>query len=64
MNKNEIIERMVKVAEEHNLIAMQGAGLPEDQIKQMVEQVRSQLYTIQSDIYDVLVAEGIIKKGA
>lgn len=61
MNKSEIVERMVKIAEEHNLMAMRGAGLPEDQIEQMIDQVKPQIYTIQSDIYEVLVAEGVIK---
>jgi hypothetical protein len=52
---------MVGIAEEYNLLAIQGSGLPEDQIKQMVDQVRPQLYEIQSEIYDTLVKDGIIK---
>jgi hypothetical protein len=62
MNKNEIIQRMVDIAEEFNLQAMTQAGLPEDQIKQMIEQVRPQLYSIQGEIYSVLFKEGIIKQ--
>jgi hypothetical protein len=61
MNKNEVVEKMVGIAEEYNLLAIQGSGLPEDQIKQMVDQVRPQLYEIQSEIYDTLVKDGIIK---
>ena len=61
MSKNETIEKMVGIAEEYNLLAIQGAGMPEDQIKQMVDQVRPQLYTIQSEIYDMLVKDGLIK---
>jgi hypothetical protein len=61
MNKNEVVEKMVGIAEEYNLLAIQGSGLPEDQIKQMVDQVRPQLYEIQSEIYDTLVKDGLIK---
>jgi hypothetical protein len=61
MNKNEVVEKMVGIAEEYNLLAIQGSGMPEDQIKQMVNQVRPQLYTIQSEIYDLLVKDGLIK---
>jgi hypothetical protein len=61
MNKNEVVEKMVGIAEEYNLLAIQGSGMPEDQIKQMVNQVRPQLYEIQSEIYDTLVKDGLIK---
>jgi hypothetical protein len=61
MNKNEVVEKMVRIAEEYNILAMQGSNMPEDQIEQMVDQVRPQLYTIQSDIYDLLVKDGLIK---
>jgi hypothetical protein len=61
MNKNEVVEKMVGIAEEYNLLAIQGSGLPEEQIKQMVDQVRPQLYEIQNEIYDQLVKDGIIK---
>ncbi len=61
MNKNEVVEEMVKIAEEFNLLAIQGSGLPEDQIKQMTEQVKPQLYAIQGEIYDYLLSQGIIK---
>ena len=64
MNKNEVVEKMVKIVEEFNLLAIQGAGLPEDQVAQMTEQVRPQLYTIQGEIYDALVSQGIIKEDA
>jgi hypothetical protein len=61
MNKNEVVEKMVGIAEEYNILAIQGSGMPEDQIKQMVNQVRPQLYEIQSEIYDTLVKDGLIK---
>jgi hypothetical protein len=61
MNKNEVVEKMVRIAEEYNILAMQGSNMQEDQIEQMVDQVRPQLYTIQSDIYDLLVKDGLIK---
>jgi hypothetical protein len=61
MNKNEVVEKMVKIAEEYNLLAIQGSGMPEDQIRQMVDQVRPQLYEIQGEIYDTLVKDGLIK---
>jgi hypothetical protein len=61
MEKNQVVEKMVSIAEEFNLLSIQGSGMPEDQIKQMVDQVRPQLYTIQGEIYDQLVKDGIIK---
>ena len=61
MNKNDVVEKMVGIAEEYNLLAIQGSGMPEDQIRQMVNQVRPQLYEIQSEIYDTLVKDGLIK---
>jgi hypothetical protein len=64
MNKNEVIQTMVEIAEEFNLQAMGQAGLPEDQIKQMVEQVRPQLYAIQGEIYNFLSDNGVIKQEA
>lgn len=64
MSKNEVVEEMVKIAEAFNLLAIQGAGLPEDQIKEMIDQVKPQLYTIQGEIYDFLLAQGIIKEDA
>jgi CO dehydrogenase/acetyl-CoA synthase epsilon subunit len=63
MNKNAVIEKMVKIAEEFNLLAISGAGLPEDQVEQMMEQTRPQLYAIQSEIYNTLVKDGIINNG-
>lgn len=63
MNKNEVVEKMVKIVEEFNLLAIQGSGLPEDQVAQMTEQVRPQLYTIQGEIYDALAKDGIISSG-
>lgn len=61
MDKKQVVQKMVEIVEEYNLLAIQGAGLPEDQIKQMVDQVRPQLYEIQSEIYDTLVKDGLIK---
>ncbi len=61
MNKNEVVEKMVGIAEEYNILAIQGSGMPEDQIKQMVDQVRPQLYEIQGEIYDYLLCQKIIK---
>jgi hypothetical protein len=62
MEKNQVVEKMVSIAEEYNLLAIQGSGLPGDQIKQMTDQVRPQLYEIQGEIYDTLVKDGIIKQ--
>lgn len=64
MTKNEVVDQMVEIAEDFNLLAIEGSGLPEDQIKQMIEQVRPQLYTIQGEIYDFLLSQGIIKEDA
>jgi hypothetical protein len=62
MNKTEVIQRMVEIAEEFNLQAIRGADLPESQVQQMIEQVRPQLYTIQGEIYEVLLKEGVIQE--
>jgi hypothetical protein len=61
MEKNQVVEKMVSIAEEFNMLAINGSGLPEDQARQMIDQVRPQLYAIQGEIYDVLVQDGIIK---
>jgi hypothetical protein len=61
MEKKEVVQKMVSIAEEFNLLAIEGSGLPEEQIKQMTDQVRPQLYEIQGEIYDQLVKDGIIK---
>lgn len=63
MNKNEVIEKMVKIAEEFNLLAIQGAGLPDEQVEQMMRQTRPQLYEIQGEIYNTLVKDGVINNG-
>jgi type III secretion system FlhB-like substrate exporter len=64
MNKDEVIQAMVEIAEEFNVQAMNQASLPEDQVKQMVEQVRPQLYAIQGEIYNFLFDKGVIKQDA
>lgn len=64
MNKNEIIQTMVEIAEDFNLQAMSQAGLPQEQIEQMVEQVRPQLYAIQGEIYRFLSDKGVIGEDA
>lgn len=60
MNRDEIVQKMVEIAEAFNLESIQGAGLPQDQVDQMMLQVRPQLYTIQGEIYDTLVEDGVI----
>jgi type III secretion system FlhB-like substrate exporter len=62
MGKSEIVDQMVEIAEDFNLLAIEGAGLPEEQVKQMIDQVRPQLYAVQGEIYDFLLAQGIIKE--
>jgi hypothetical protein len=62
MSKNEVVDQMVEIAEDFNLLAIEGAGLPEEQVKQMIDQVRPQLYAVQGEIYDFLLAQGIIKE--
>ncbi len=61
MTREEVVQKMVEIAEAFNLQAIQGAGLPETQIEEMVAQVRPQLYTIQGEIYDTLVEDGVIQ---
>jgi hypothetical protein len=60
MTRDEVVEKMVLIAETNNLEAMQSASLPEDQIEQMMSQVRPQLEKIQGQIYDALVEDGVI----
>lgn len=60
MTRDEIVEKMVLICEANNLEAMQSANLPEDQMEQMIEQVRPQLEKIQGQIYDALVSDGVI----
>ena len=60
MTRDEVVEKMVLIAETNNLEAMQSASLPDDQVEQMMEQVRPQLEKIQGQIYDALVADGVI----
>ena len=55
---------MVEIAEDFNLQAMSQAGLPQEQIEQMVEQVRPQLYAIQGEIYRFLSDKGVIGEDA
>lgn len=62
MTRDEIVEKMVLIAETNNLEAMQSASLPDDQIEQMMSQVRPQLEKIQGQIYDSLVSDGIINE--
>jgi hypothetical protein len=61
VTREEVVQKMVEIAEAFNLQAIQGAGLPETQIEEMVAQVRPQLYTIQGEIYDTLVEDGVIQ---
>ena len=60
MTRDEVVEMMVLIAEANNLEAMQSADLPEDQVENMMEQVRPQLEKIQGQIYDAMVEKEII----
>ena len=60
MTRDEVVEKMVLIAETNNLEAMQSANLPDEQVEQMMEQVRPQLEKIQGQIYDALVSDGVI----
>ena len=62
MTRDEVVEKMVLIAETNNLEAMQSANLPDDQIEQMMEQVRPQLEKINGQIYDALVSDGVINE--
>jgi hypothetical protein len=62
MTRDEVVEKMVLIAETNNLEAMQSASLPDDQIEQMMSQVRPQLEKIQGQIYDALVSDGVINE--
>lgn len=60
MTRDEVVEMMVLIAESNNLEAMQSANLPDDQVEQMMEQVRPQLEKIQGQIYDALIEKGLV----
>lgn len=60
MTRDEVVEKMVLIAETNNLEAMQGSNLPPEQIEQMMQQVRPQLVNIQGQIYDALLSDGVI----
>ena len=60
--KDHIIEKMVKIVEDLNTLAMRQSGLPENQIKQMNEQARPQLYMIQGEVYEFLFSQNIIRR--
>lgn len=62
MTRDEVVEKMVLIAEANNLEAMQSASLPDDQIEQMMEQVRPQLEKINGQIYDALLSDGVINE--
>ena len=60
MTRDEVVEMMVLIAESNNLEAMQSANLPDEQVEQMMEQVRPQLEKIQGQIYDALIEKGLV----
>jgi hypothetical protein len=60
--KDHIVEKMVKVVEDLNTLAMRQSGLPEIQIKQMNEQARPQLHMIQGEVYEFLFSQNIIRR--
>jgi hypothetical protein len=60
LTKEEVIKKMVDIAEQNNLEAMQSANLEDAQIEQMMEQVRPQLEKIQGQIYDALMEAGAL----
>lgn len=61
MDKNFIVSKMVNIAEKNNIEAMKAAGIEESVMKTMIDQVKPQLFKIQSEILDTLVSEGIIE---
>jgi len=60
MDKRSIVEKMVAIAEQYNLEAMQGAGMELPEMMKTASAVRPQLYSIQGKILDTLLSEGII----
>jgi len=61
VDKHEVIQKMVEIAEELNCLATQGHGISDADIAQMAERSRPHLYMVQSEIYNALYQEGIIK---
>ena len=61
MDKYLIVAKMVAIAEKNNQEAMQTAGMDPTAVMAMADQVRPQLFKIQEEILDTLVAEEIIK---
>jgi hypothetical protein len=60
MDKNLIIAKMVSIAERNNLAAMKDSGMETNDIMNMSDQVRPQLFKIQEDILNTLISEKII----
>jgi hypothetical protein len=60
MDKRSIVEKMVGIAEQYNMEAMQGAGMQLPDMMNTAATVRPQLYKIQGDILDTLINEGIL----
>lgn len=60
MDRDEIVTKMVIIAEKNNIEAMKSAGMDASAIMNMVNQVRPQLFKIQGEILDTLANDGII----
>ena len=60
MDRDEIVTKMVIIAEKNNIEAMKSAGMDASAIMNMVNQVRPQLFKIQGEILDTLANDGVI----
>jgi len=60
MDKQSIVSKMVIIAEKHNQASMISSGMDAIAIETMSNAVRQQLFTIQEEILDTLVNEGLV----
>lgn len=61
MNKNEVIGKMFDITVKLYSLAMKVDGLTDAQIKQQIETNASFYYSVQTEIYNFFVKEGLIK---
>jgi hypothetical protein len=61
MDKNLVVAKMVSIAEKNNIEAMKASGMQPTDMMMMADQVRPQLFRIQEEILDALIADNIIE---
>ncbi len=60
MNKEEVVEIMIRTVNNYNIEGAERAGLTDEQIQNMVDTSRPGLVYMFNKIYDDLVAKGVL----